>query len=295
MPTSYKFTGQRLDDSTGLYYYGARYYDAVIGRFVQADTIVPNPGNPQSLNRYSYVNNNPLKYTDPTGHMVAEDSTAGPTPPPDPYDLTYWLVMEMNQHSVSPEIMQIWVLNQLAAGSGLPGTSCKALAFHMYIQLVADRHRWDFKYQIEYKLGDSIELGGEWFEFSTPGNIHYGFVGAAAGFSRTALRIGAGVAQAWDDLRSDEPDATIGGLDTWFDASTDFYAVEFGVQLYENYGSNVTVEEFNALLVSYTDRSKLAYKGPPQDVRPVPSGWPYAPGAFNGPVAPWPPFLFSQH
>ncbi|MBM3150473.1 MAG: RHS repeat-associated core domain-containing protein, partial [Chloroflexi bacterium] len=38
--TAYKFTGQRLDDSTGLYYYGARYYDAAIGRFVQADTVV---------------------------------------------------------------------------------------------------------------------------------------------------------------------------------------------------------------------------------------------------------------
>ncbi len=43
------FTGQRLD-STGLYYYGARYYDPLIGRFISADTIVPNPANPQSFN-----------------------------------------------------------------------------------------------------------------------------------------------------------------------------------------------------------------------------------------------------
>jgi len=69
--TAYKFTGQRLDDSTGLYYYGARYYDAALGRFIQADSIVPNPGNPQALNRYSYVYNNPLRYVDPTGHWVA--------------------------------------------------------------------------------------------------------------------------------------------------------------------------------------------------------------------------------
>jgi RHS repeat-associated protein len=59
--------GQRLD-STGLYYYGARYYDPIIGRFISADTIVPSPANPQSLNRYSYCLNNPLKYVDPTGH-----------------------------------------------------------------------------------------------------------------------------------------------------------------------------------------------------------------------------------
>jgi len=50
-----------------LYYYGARYYDAALGRFIQPDTIVPEPGNPQSLNRYSYVRNNPLRFVDPSG------------------------------------------------------------------------------------------------------------------------------------------------------------------------------------------------------------------------------------
>jgi len=39
---------------------------------VSADTIVPNPGNPQDLNRYAYAANNPLRYTDPTGH-ISED------------------------------------------------------------------------------------------------------------------------------------------------------------------------------------------------------------------------------
>jgi RHS repeat-associated protein len=53
-PTAYKFTGQRLDESTGLYYYGARYYDPALGRFVQPDSIVPEPGNPQTLNWYFY-------------------------------------------------------------------------------------------------------------------------------------------------------------------------------------------------------------------------------------------------
>ena len=65
--TDKKFTGQRLD-GTGLYYYGARYYDATIGRFISADTVGINYNNPQTLNRYSYCSNNPLKYTDPTGH-----------------------------------------------------------------------------------------------------------------------------------------------------------------------------------------------------------------------------------
>ena len=65
--TTKEFTGQRLD-ATGLYYYGARYYDASIGRFISADCLVSQPSNPQNLNRYSYCLNNPLKYTDPSGH-----------------------------------------------------------------------------------------------------------------------------------------------------------------------------------------------------------------------------------
>lgn len=67
LDTNKKFTGQR-PDGTGLYYYGARYYDPVIGRFINPDTVVPAPANPQSLNRYSYALNNPLMYIDPTGN-----------------------------------------------------------------------------------------------------------------------------------------------------------------------------------------------------------------------------------
>jgi RHS repeat-associated protein len=72
------FTGQRLDD-TGLYYYGARYYDPTIGRFVSPDSIVQSMANPQTLNRYSYCLNNPLKYTDPTGHLTQEEYILGMT------------------------------------------------------------------------------------------------------------------------------------------------------------------------------------------------------------------------
>jgi hypothetical protein len=49
---------------------GARWYDAYIARFVSADTIVPDPGNPQDLNRYAYVRNSPLRFIDPSGHFI---------------------------------------------------------------------------------------------------------------------------------------------------------------------------------------------------------------------------------
>ena len=66
--TDRKFTGQTEDEAAGLYWYASRAYDPAIGRFVMPDPIVPVPGNPQALNRYSYVYNNPLRYTDPSGH-----------------------------------------------------------------------------------------------------------------------------------------------------------------------------------------------------------------------------------
>ena len=67
-PTDRRYTGQRWEAGLGLYDYGARFYDPLLGQFISADTVVPEPGNPQDLNRYAYVRNNPLRYIDPTGH-----------------------------------------------------------------------------------------------------------------------------------------------------------------------------------------------------------------------------------
>ena len=56
-----------------MYFYNARFYDATLGRFAQADTIIPGAGNPLALDRYAYVQNNSLRYTDPTGHWRCGD------------------------------------------------------------------------------------------------------------------------------------------------------------------------------------------------------------------------------
>ncbi|MBU0706385.1 LysM peptidoglycan-binding domain-containing protein [Patescibacteria group bacterium] len=65
--TDHKFTGKELDDETGLYYYGARYYDPLIGRFVSVDPVEGDLKNPQTFNKYTYVLNNPVMLVDPTG------------------------------------------------------------------------------------------------------------------------------------------------------------------------------------------------------------------------------------
>ncbi|MBV6396861.1 MAG: hypothetical protein HFACDABA_02463 [Anaerolineales bacterium] len=76
LPTRYTFTGQYsyVDDVAtdlgaagfGLMFYNTRWYDPALGRFTQADTIVP--GGVQGLDRYAYVGNSPVVYTDPSGH-----------------------------------------------------------------------------------------------------------------------------------------------------------------------------------------------------------------------------------
>jgi RHS repeat-associated protein len=68
MPTDYRFTRQRIESALGIYQMGARWYDPYTNRWVSPDTIIPDPTNPQSLNRYSYSLESPLTYTDPDGH-----------------------------------------------------------------------------------------------------------------------------------------------------------------------------------------------------------------------------------
>jgi len=73
----YRYTGQEYDPEIGLYNYKARLYAPAIGRFISPDPIVPEPSNPQALNRYAYVLNNPMNLIDPTGHDFWSDLWGG--------------------------------------------------------------------------------------------------------------------------------------------------------------------------------------------------------------------------
>ena len=67
------FTGHdrtQADDALGIVYMNARVYMPSTGKFLTADTLVPDPTNSQSYNRYAYVHNNPINFTDPSGHYA---------------------------------------------------------------------------------------------------------------------------------------------------------------------------------------------------------------------------------
>ena len=126
LPTDFTYTGQRDVPGTGLVFMRARYYQPGLGRFVSADTIVPNPANPQDFNRYSYGANSPLVYNDPTGHMHWPggggearpwEHRAGPEQVWDPQVVSY---VEQNVHEPTAEE---WVV---LAGIGMAPLVCVA-------------------------------------------------------------------------------------------------------------------------------------------------------------------------
>jgi RHS repeat-associated protein len=75
--TKYLYTGQEYLSNVGFYDYGARQRKTDPPTFMQPDPIIPDPLDPQTLNRYAYVRNNPMKYTDSTGHVIDEALDAG--------------------------------------------------------------------------------------------------------------------------------------------------------------------------------------------------------------------------
>ena len=86
-PTEYTYTGQYSNMvDFGLMFYNARWYDPCIIQWTQADTLIPNPYNVLDWNRFAYARYNPLKYTDPSGHIAENfdnDSNC------EPYDNCY--------------------------------------------------------------------------------------------------------------------------------------------------------------------------------------------------------------
>jgi RHS repeat-associated protein len=83
---THRFTGKEYENS-GIYYFGARYYDPWLGRFLTPDPLGKfEPKDPKTINPYIYCSNNPLRYVDPTGKwrtMVEDGVTIACREPPE--------------------------------------------------------------------------------------------------------------------------------------------------------------------------------------------------------------------
>ncbi|MBI5854034.1 MAG: RHS repeat-associated core domain-containing protein [Nitrospirae bacterium] len=175
---AHKYTGKELDNATGLYFYEARYYDAILCRFISADTLVGNPKDPQDLNRYGYARNNPLKYTDPTGHfvewviavaIVAGAVTAGIQSDWNPKAVVLGAVIA-GASAAAGSAAGIYVSSSLGAGAlagGVIGGIAGGLTYATLNQLAGNKANW----------GPSIAYGG------VAGGVAAGVGGAVSTFT----------------------------------------------------------------------------------------------------------------
>jgi RHS repeat-associated protein len=161
----YGFTGQENDADTGLMYYGARYYSPEFRVFVQPDSIIADPYNPQALNRYAYALNNPVKYTDPSGHYIETG-----------LDLAF-IVMDLNDIRQNPSDMWAWgALGADVACAALPiatggGLAVRGLKAANKIDNAVDTTKVIDK-SVELEKGidvvDTVTDGKKYLEDGTP-------------------------------------------------------------------------------------------------------------------------------
>ena len=276
LPTKHQYTGQVSHETElGLYFYKARFYDPGLMRFIQPDTDVPKKPDGSGLDRYAYASNNPVRYTDPSGHFpvipiliglglayigysVAIDILsvapvkADLAPEPTTNDMTAWLTDRINENATSPVTQAL--RDNFTSGNPI----AIAGATKAWIALVRTKATWDYKGDIleaDITDNDNITLFGEKLNFQAVANIHYGAIGRSAGIPQEVLEMGAGAFQINDNWNN--PDA-IGSPSTYFDQSFDHWMVGFGGWLYDVYGDefgNLTAEQLEAAYLEFNEEN----------------------------------------
>lgn len=218
--SKFLYTGQEKDSETGLHYYNARYYDSNIRHFTQPDDLIQNVYNPQDLNRYSYVNNNPLNNTDPSGHAIIYQngklvSTITALPLPEKKTTT-WLpsqaiasVLNVSTRAKGTQTTQTTQSNN-SNQSKQQGSAPNIITLNQNIQQ-ANAHKINpfypalnisNTYNILWFI-NKVRDGGEWDyknkygkdKYENFGNFNYGLTGRAMGFSPDVLGRSAGAVQ----------------------------------------------------------------------------------------------------
>lgn len=243
--TPYQYTGKELDSETGLNYHGARYYNPRTQLWASADPALPEYldtklaggfSEPRNLAAYTYAHNNPVKLVDPTGR--APEAVFR--------ELAVYMAGEMATNSRSTTVQSLKALNGdkgwkdwlTGKAQGAEGT-----AMAVWATMVKTNGPWDHKTEIQDKTG------AVWGETDIPGtggaikddfwsNVHYGYVGTAAGFSEAVLQGGAGLVDLKENKKL---------------YPADIAAISFGINLYRTYGAK-GIEVTAAILESEIGR-----------------------------------------
>ncbi|MBX3053329.1 MAG: RHS repeat-associated core domain-containing protein [Caldilineaceae bacterium] len=130
--TDRTYTGQK-SDGTGLLYYNARYYDPALGTFLSPDTLVPDAGAVVDYNRFAYARNNPLKFSDPSGHRPDDGCETETCNYSDFLPRDAWVHPDYGVTLVDPEYLKDPV-DALLIGAGGGGTLDTPLGFNVTLQ-----------------------------------------------------------------------------------------------------------------------------------------------------------------
>lgn len=171
----FRYASEYWDDVTQLLYLRARWYDPSVARFIGEDTYQGQTNNPMSLNLYSYAYNNPLKYSDPSGH----------SPETDLYKIAVkqypWLVLASDRISMAQFniIDYSSTINQAGSHFEIPPAIIAGIIF---------------KERITYSISDEVAMADTWMR----GEQHTHSVGFGAIFPATART-------AWNWLNEKNP------------------------------------------------------------------------------------------
>lgn len=218
----------------------ARYYDPEIGRFIRRDTV-------QEINQYAYAADNPVMLVDPSGHsqiyVQREYGAAHLKYIDDNKPFVYLKIpgvsglkfigsTEKGYYGDMPYVANITndFIRRLKVNAGFMQEH--AFAYWTFKNKVQTGGDWDFKNNIYtnsyYIVGDKLLRNDDL------GNIHYGFTGRAGWLSKTALYTLPGLVQIKQGTSS------FSFWSSYFDDPRDQKMIEFGIDLYENFGLGIS-------------------------------------------------------
>jgi RHS repeat-associated protein len=266
----YQYTGEAWDAEVELLYLRARYYQPEVGRFITRDPWAGDDQRPGTFNGYVYVSNNPVNLVDPRGLNTSDPLGSLLSDPP---EVVRWIREEMVQNAQSHVLHMISTLNALSGRLPHPfSTGAKLDALATFGWQVRQGGPWDPKRYIERRIPPHYyhKVGRHWYYYDIWGNIMFGYLGTAGGFSEDELLNGAGLEQIGSDvgytLRYGEvcrlPRPRHGwrnALRLWtWDHPQDRVTSRIGVRLWNLYGLSVQALHIVDAVVEGGDRGEIA-------------------------------------